>query len=91
MDRSKQINVMRQRNINLSEQLKELQLKLEYNRQLNSEGYQTAKKIIEDLENIKENWLGTLNRLYDIETEYIKLISDMKEIKQSMLSAFKYN
>lgn len=91
MDREKQIDVMRQRNINLSEQIKDLQLKLEYNKQLNSEGYQTAKDLIEELENIKENWLETLNRLYDIESEYQGLISDMKEIKESMLSTFRHN
>ena len=91
MDRSKQIDVMRQRNINLSEQIKDLHLKLEYNKQLNSEGYQTAKDLIADLENIKENWLETLNRLYNIESEYQGLISDMKKIKESMLSACKHN
>lgn len=91
MDREKQIDVMRKRNIDLSEQIKDLELKLEYNKQLNSEGYQTAKELIEELENIKENWLETLNRLYDIESEYQGLISDMKEIKETMLSALKRN
>lgn len=91
MDREKQIDVMRKRNIDLSEQIKDLQLKLEYNKQLNSEGYQTAKELIEELENIKKNWLETLNRLYDIESEYQGLISDMKEIKESMLLTLKGN
>lgn len=91
MDRDKQIDVMRKRNIDLSEQIKELQLHLEYNRQLNSEGYQAAKDFIEELKNIKENWLETLNRIYDLETEYQGLISDMKEIKATMLSVLKRN
>ena len=91
MDREKQINMMRKRNIDLSEQIKDLELKLEYNKQLNSEGYQTAKELIKELENIKENWLETLNRLYDIESEYQGMISDMKEIKETMLSALKRN
>lgn len=91
MNRDKQIDVMRKRNSNLSEQIKDLQFKLEYNKQLNSEGYQTAKELIEELEDIKNNWLEALNRLYDIETEYEGLISDMRNIKEVMLSTLQKN
>lgn len=89
MDNNKQIENIRKRNIDLSEQIKDLQLKLEYHKQLNTESYQAAKDLIADLENIREEWVQTLKRLQDVESEYQGLISDIREIKENMVSAFK--
>lgn len=80
MDRSKQIDLIRKRNIELSQQIEDLQLHLD----LNSKGYETAKDLITELENIKDKWLETLDRLYDKETEYDKLLSDMKEVNRNL-------
>lgn len=91
MDNNKQIENIRKRNMALSKQIDDLKLKLEYHKELNMESYQTAKDLITDLENIREEWTQTLQRLHDVESEYQGLISDMKEIKENMLSAFKLN
>ena len=81
MDNNKQIENIRKRNMELNEQIKDLQLKLEYHKQLNSESYQTAKDLIEDLEKIREEWLETLQRLHDKEIEYQSLISDLMKVR----------
>lgn len=80
MDRVKQIDVIRKRNMDLTDQIKDLQLKLEYNKQLNSQGYQAAKELIQELEAIKGNWLEALRKLYETEAEYQGLISDMRNM-----------
>ena len=91
MDNNKKIENIRKRNMKLNEQIDELKYKLEYHKELNMESYQTAKDLIADLENIREEWIQTLQRLHDMESEYQELISDMKEIKENMVSAFKSN
>ena len=91
MDNNKQIENIRIRNMELNKQIDDLNHMLEYHKQLNSESYQTAKDLIADLENIREEWIQTLQRLHDMESEYQELISDMKEIKENMVSAFKSN
>lgn len=91
MDNNKQIENIRKRNIELNKQIDDLKLKLEYHKELNTESYQTAKDLIADLENIREEWTQTLQRLHDVESEYQGLLSDMKEIKENMLSVFQHN
>ena len=91
MDNNKQIENIRKRNMELNKQIDDLKLKLEYHKELNTESYQAAKDLIADLENIREEWIQTLQRLHDMESEYQGLISDMKEIKANMVSAFRLN
>ena len=91
MENNKQIENVRKRNIELNKQIDDLNYMLEYNKKLNTESYQTVNELIDDLENIREEWLETLQRLHDKESEYQGLISNMKEVKENMLSALKHN
>lgn len=86
MERTKQIEITRKRNAVLSEQLKDLQLKLECNQQLNAQGLQAAKDLIQELESVRASWMDALNRIYDMEGEYQGLLSDMKEIKERLMN-----
>lgn len=86
MDRSKQIETIRKRNIELTEQLEDLRFKLEFNSQLNEEGYRQAKDLIDELEGIKQEWLLSLNDLNDKREKYSALIADLEEIKKIMVS-----
>lgn len=86
MDRSKQMETIRKRNAELTERLKDAEFKLEFNSQLNMEGYQRAKDLICELEKIKEDWTMALNDLNDKREKYSNLISDLQEIKKIMVN-----
>lgn len=86
MDRSKQIETIRKRNVELTQRLKDAEFKLEFNSQLNMEGYQRAKDLICELEKIKEDWTMALNDLNDKREKYSNLISDLQEMKKIMIS-----
>ena len=81
MDNNKQIEKIRKRNMELNRQIDDLNHMLEYNKQLNTESYQTAKDLIDELERIRDEWLQALQRLHDKQTEYEALISDLMKIR----------
>lgn len=85
MNKSKQADIIRKRNAELSQQLDELRFKLEFDSQLNKEGYQRAKDLINDLEHIKQEWIFALDDLNDKREKYSDLISDLQNIKHIMV------
>lgn len=84
MNNVKQIDMIRKRNTELVKQLDDLKFQLEFNSQLNMNGYRRAKDLIEDLEKIKQDWLLALDDLNNKRMEYSKLISDLQKIKNIM-------
>lgn len=86
MDNVKKIEAIRKRNVELNKQLDDMKFKLEFNEQLNMNGYKEAKDLIVDLENIKQKWLSTIDDLNNKRIEYDKLISELQEIKKIMVS-----
>ena len=86
MDRSKQMETIRKRNAELTQKLKDAEFKLEFNSQLNMKGYQRAKDLIGELEQIKQDWIIALNDLNEKSEEYSNLISYLQEIKKIMIN-----
>ena len=81
MDNNKQIENIRKRNMELNKQIDDLKYMLEYHKELNTESYQAAKDLIAELENIRKEWLDTLQRLHDKEIEYQSLVSDIMKVR----------
>lgn len=86
MNKSKQIDMIRKRNVELTEQLEDMRFQLEFNSQLNTKGYQQAKDLIYDLEKIKHEWLSALDDLNNKREKYSELIADLQNIKNIMTS-----
>jgi chromosome segregation ATPase len=84
MNKVKQADTIRKRNAELNKQLEDLKFKLEFNSQLNMNGYQHAKDLIEDLEKIKQDWISALVDLNNKREQYVKLINDLQKIKSIM-------
>lgn len=84
MNRSKKIDVIRKRNAELTDQLDDLRFKLEFNSQLNMDGYKHAKDLIDDLEKIKQDWTHALACLNNEKEKYSNLIADLQIIKNIM-------
>lgn len=84
MDNNKQIENIRKRNMELNKQIDDLKYMLEHHKQLNTESYQAAKDLIAELENIRKEWLDTLQRLHDKEIEYQSLISDIMKVRDNL-------
>lgn len=85
MNNVKQVDMIRKRNAELTKQLDNLKFQLEFNSQLNMKGYQSAKDLISDLEQIKHDWMLALDDLNDKRMKYSELISDLQKIKNIMV------
>lgn len=86
MNRLKQADMIRKRNAELTEQINNLRFQLDFNTQLNMEGYKHAKDLINDLEKIKQDWISALNSLNNQRDRYSNLISDLQTMKNIMVS-----
>ena len=86
MNKAKQMELIRKRNKELTEQLDDMRFKLEFDSQLNSKGYQRAKDLIADLGKIKQDWLEALDDLNEKRTQYSFLIADLQSMKKVMCS-----
>lgn len=86
MDRAKQIDMVRKRNAELTKQLDDMRFKLEFNSQLNMNGYKKAKDLIVELEKIKQDWLIVLEDLNDKKTKYSCLINELQDMKKIMIN-----
>lgn len=86
MNESKRIEMIRKRNAELTKQLDDMRFKLEFNLQLNTEGYKRAKDLICDLEKIKQDWIEALYDLNDKRNKYDCLINDLQAMKNIMVS-----
>lgn len=86
MYEKKQLDIVRKRNSELSKQIDDLKFKLEFDKQLNREGYQNAKDLIADLEIIKMDWLKVVKELQNYKVQYSILIDDLKQIKTIMIN-----
>lgn len=87
MDKDKQIELVRKRNIELVQQLEDLKKNLNQEQEKSNEvtdEYKTYKQLINELEKIKTEWLDSLNKLKQYEKEYSELISDLKLAKKSL-------
>ena len=84
MNGLKQVDVIRKRNIELTKQLEDMKFKLEFNSQLNMDGYRCAKDLIDDLEKIKKDWILSLNDLNNKREKFDCLIADLQIIKNIM-------
>ena len=84
MGKYKQIEAIRKRNAELTEQLDNARFELEHNSQLNMNGYQRAKDLIGELEAIKQEWIIALEDLNKRKEKYTLLIADLQEIKKIM-------
>lgn len=85
MNNVKQVDMIRKRNAELTKQLDDLKFQLEFNSQLNMNGYKSAKDLINDLEKIKHDWILALDDLNDKRMKYSELISDLQKIKNIMI------
>ena len=85
MDKSKQIDTIRKRNIELTKQLDDIKFQLEFNSQLNMNGYKSANNLINELEKIKQDWLIVLEDLNDKRIKYSCLINDLQDMKKIMV------
>lgn len=86
MNRTKQMDIVRKKNAELSKQLDDIKFQLEFNSQLNMNGYNKAKDLIVELESIKQDWLKSLNDLNNQKEKYSDLVNDLHEIKKIMIS-----
>ena len=86
MDKKKQLDIIRKRNSQLSEELDKLKFKIEFDMEFNQESFKEAKSLITELEEIKANWLSVIEELEKREMEYSQLIHELKEIKRIMHS-----
>ena len=84
MNRLKQADMIRKRNAELSKQLDDMKFKLEYNSQLNMEGYKHAKDLIVELEQLKQEWKSSIDDLNDKREKYAELIAELRTIKNIM-------
>lgn len=89
MDKKKQIDLIRKRNCSLSEELENLKLKMDFDRELNGQGYEDVKSLVSDLENIKTEWEQSLSELKVSQAKYDCLVSDLKTIRNEMLKGIK--
>lgn len=80
------MEIIRKRNATLNQQLEDLKQKLDFDKQLNMDGYKHAKELIADLERIKENWNKNLLELEKHKIEYAFLIAELKKVKSTMAS-----
>ncbi len=86
MDRQKQLALLRKRNADLTGQLDGLRFRLDYDTQLNKEGYRRAKELIAELEQIKTDWLRALSDLEKQKEQYAVLIERLREVKKHAVS-----
>lgn len=86
MNRSKQIELVRKRNAELTKQLKDVKLKLQLDSELNMKERERAKDLISELEQIKKEWISIIKDLNDKKEKYSNLIFDLQEMKKVMIS-----
>lgn len=89
MDKQKQIELIRKRNYSLSEELENLKLKMDFDKELNGQGYEDVKSLVSDLENIKTEWEQSLSELKVSQAKYDCLVSDLRTIRNEMLKGIK--
>lgn len=81
---AEKIEVLRERNKKLLEQIEELKFKIENNEQLNTKSYVKAKELIEALEDLKNDWSMQLRVVLELQEEYHKLIKDVTILKTGL-------
>lgn len=87
MDKSKQIELIRKRNSNLTKQLEDLKNKLQLEQQINIDKKQRAEDLIVEIESLQTEWLGVLDDLKKKREEYQSLINDVKTMKKVLFQA----
>lgn len=87
MNKDKKIDLMKKRNKSLTEQVETLQFELDYNTSLNNEGFQRAKDLIVELEQLKARWEESIAELDKCRDEYESLIFELREMKKIMKKA----
>lgn len=86
---AEKMDVLRERNKKLLEQIEELKIKIENNEQLNTASYVKAKELIGDLEYLKSEWITQINVLLELQDEYRELLKPLRNFKTSLAEMFK--
>ena len=84
MNKSKQLDLSKKRNEQLSRQLETIKTERELDRLLHQNSYEHAKELISELEKIKTDWLCALEDIQKKREEYELLIADVKAMRKRM-------
>lgn len=88
MDNKKKNELLRKRNTDLNNKLKDLKSELDFIKNVNSESYKKAETLIIELEKIKMEWNDCLNNLKNTQKEYDSLLFYLKKIKNETSTPF---
>lgn len=88
MDNKKKNELLRKRNTDLNNKLKDLKSELDFIKNVNSESYKKAETLIIELEKIKMEWNDCLNNLKNTQKEYDSLLFYLKKIKNEISTPF---
>ncbi len=91
MDSSKRIEILRKRNEVLESELNSLKEIFDENNESNEEDNARASELIQELEDIKAQWLIIIDELKKYRDEYSVLISDLRKMKSILTSGNKLN
>ena len=89
MKKLRQLELLRQNNQELTEELENLKTQYELDNMLRNDNYETAKELIIELESIKERWSELISEVENIQFEYEELIQELKDMRQEMKQASK--
>ncbi|MCM1220286.1 MAG: hypothetical protein NC548_37965 [Lachnospiraceae bacterium] len=81
MDRIKQAELIRKRNLELTQRLDEIKKQLEQEKCSNEYKNKRTDDLIFELESIQKEWIESLNDINNQRDELYSLINDVKEIK----------
>ena len=84
MNKDKKLEIMRKRNTELNNRLKDTEFMIQYTKFNNQNGYYSAKQLIYELNDIKEKWIEALAELEQERDEYQNVVSDIKKIREKM-------
>lgn len=85
MNNRKRTELLERRNESLVRQLDNAKLALKKEKDLNSESAKRANKLINDLEEIKENFENSLAEIQEQEQEYKELIDEMISFRNDLI------
>lgn len=85
MNSQKRIDVLRQRNLDLSQKLQDTQKQLNEAKNADTEKTERLDKLIAELEQIQKDFISTLDELQEARDKYFALNRELIEIKKEFL------
>lgn len=83
----KQRKLLQKRNNELKKKINDLNFQIAFDKEVKEKGYERAKNLITELEQIKKEWQAALTDLHSKQQEYRQLLADLqamgKEVKNS--------